>query len=141
MPYRLAPALPLAIVAPAAVQRRALVAGVVPRAATLAAGLAALEGPYTVRGVYLADANDAARVRRIVAEQLRADALRGVPSALAECRQLLQRLAVATLAARTCPWCRHPSDAASGGRWLGGRLLHSSCADAYDALHHTSPEA
>lgn len=114
---------------------RTVAAGYVPGTSAIAARLLARDGLFTVGRRYFASAGAAALVRRTVAARLRADAVRGVPSALRVLRALLRPVGGESQPGRTvCPWCRgavQPTDAVVQ---TGGRILHDACGAALDVV-------
>lgn len=110
-------------------------AAYIPGVSTLVARLVQRDGLNHHGERYFAHAGGAALARRVAAERLRADALRGLPRALAEIRQLLRPVpGESRPGVAACPWCRGQLTAREGAVALGGRRLHEGCAAAFTVV-------
>ena len=103
-------------------------AAYVPTIARLEAALLRRDGTYHVGARYIPSASYAAHFRRLAAERLHADVLRGVARARLEVRTLMHP----DVQVPTCVWCKRTIGDDVVPEQLGGRAVHPACLLAFD---------
>ena len=126
--------------------RTTVAAAYVPSAARLEAAMLTVDGAFYVGAKYLASATDAAKRRRLEAERLRREAIRGIPAAHRAIRSILRRAmdaravvyvapVAAHQAAPVCPWCSRAILGDEAVVETGGRQVHADrCAAELDVV-------